>query len=132
MLNDLLDATWDGKGKDHVDKALRFMANYTVHHFATEEDYMRTYRYPGYSEHKKAHDDLTAEVLRFITTCEEGGVTTELLVSVVLRLGNWTRDHIREMDQALGAFLISQQAPVRDMTFSGSEVRTRLVGGVTG
>ena len=45
MLNELLDATWDGKGQVFIKQALEFMANYTINHFATEENYMRKYAY---------------------------------------------------------------------------------------
>lgn len=110
MMNELLDATWDGKGKDYIQEALAFMANYTVEHFATEETYMRNFSYPRFIEHKKAHDDLTAQVKDFVKTCSEQGVTTETLVSVVLGLGNWTKEHIRGMDQELGRFLIAKSA----------------------
>jgi hemerythrin len=106
MMNELLDATWDGKGKDFIKEALKFMAKYTVDHFATEEAYMRQHTFPGYIEHKQAHDTLTAQVVDFVKTCEEKGVTTETLVAVVLGLGNWTKEHIRGMDQELGQFLV--------------------------
>jgi hemerythrin-like metal-binding protein len=108
MMNGLLDATWDGKGKDVIKEALQFMAHYTVSHFATEEAYMRKFSFPGYIVHKKAHDELTAQVTDFVKTCEEKGVTTDTLVAVILGLGRWTKDHIRGMDQELGEFLISK------------------------
>ncbi len=114
MLNGLLDATWDGKGQDFMKQALDFMANYTINHFATEESYMRRYGYLGYAEHKKAHDELTAEVTGFIAVCEKKGISTDLLVSVILRLGNWTKDHIRDMDQALGQFIRTAAATPPD------------------
>ena len=110
MLNDLMDATWDGTGQESLQEALEFMANYTVSHFATEEHYMRTYEFPGYAEHKQAHDDLTAEVLAFIGQYSTQGVSTELLVSVILKLGNWTRDHIRDMDKQMGLFILAKRA----------------------
>ncbi len=110
MLNELMDATWDGKGRQSIREALEFMANYTVSHFATEEQYMRSYEFPGYAEHKQAHDDLTAEVLAFIGQYSTEGVTTDLLVSVILKLGNWTRDHIRDMDKQMGLFILAKRA----------------------
>jgi hemerythrin len=110
MMNELLDATWDGKGKDYIQEALTFLATYTVDHFGTEETYMRNLSYPRYIEHKQAHDELTAQVKDFVKTCTEHGVSTETLVGVVLGLGNWIKDHIRGMDQELGEFIISKSA----------------------
>ncbi len=40
MFNDLLDAMWDGKGRDIMQEKLQFLANYAVTHFNTEENYM--------------------------------------------------------------------------------------------
>lgn len=128
MLNGLLDATWDGKGKEFTNQALQFMANYTVNHFATEEAYMRTYAYPGYTEHKKVHDDLTTQVVEFIRSYNEKGITTELLVTMVLELGNWTRDHIREMDRKLGQFLVSKRPDLGSAPSYGAEDRIQTFG----
>jgi hemerythrin len=105
MLNELLDSTWDGKGQDFIIHALEFLAQYAVNHFATEEEYMMKYSYPGYKEHKKAHDDFTAQVIDFIKDYDAKGINTTLLVTVILELGNWTKDHIRDKDQELGRFI---------------------------
>jgi hemerythrin len=57
--------------------------------------------------HKKLHDDFTADVVKFVQKYEREGATTEVIVSVVSGLGDWTRDHIRATDQELGKFLVS-------------------------
>jgi len=44
-------------------------------------------------------------VLKFLKEYENGGATAEVVVSVVLNLGNWTREHIRDTDQKLGEYL---------------------------
>jgi hemerythrin len=119
MLNELLDATWDGKGQDFMIHALEFMAQYTVNHFATEEEYMIKYSYPGYIEHKKAHDELTAQVIDFLKDYDKKGMDTTLLVTVILELGNWIKDHVRDMDQQLGRFICAGMV-------AGSEPLTSL------
>jgi hemerythrin len=105
--NELMDAVWDGKGKDAIKDVLASTANYAVAHFATEERYMQQYGFPGYIAHKKLHDDFTADVVKFVQKYEREGATTEVIVSVVSGLGDWTRDHIRATDQELGKFLVS-------------------------
>lgn len=108
MFNELMSAVWDGNGKDAVKEMLSFTADYAVNHFAMEEKYMLKHGYPGYVAHKKLHDDFTADVVKFLKEYESGGATAEVVVSVVLNLGNWTRDHIRDTDQELGKFLSVQ------------------------
>lgn len=105
MMNELFEATWDGKGKDFICDCLKFLANYCVDHFKTEENYMKQFGYPDYDAHKKAHDEFTSKTVEFINVYENSGVTTEMLVSVVSEIGKWTKDHIRDMDQDLGKFL---------------------------
>ena len=105
MFNDLLDAMWDGKGKNIIEEKLRFLAGYAVTHFSTEEKYMVNYNFPDYTAHKKLHDDFTAGVVDFLKVYERDGAKTDMLVSVVQDLGTWTRDHIRDMDQEMGKYL---------------------------
>jgi hemerythrin len=109
MFNDLLDAMWDGKGKSIMQEKLQFLANYAVTHFTTEENYMIRYNFPNYTIHKKAHDDFTAGVVDFLKSYELEGAKTDALVSVVQDLGTWTRDHIRDMDQEMGQYLMNNQ-----------------------
>jgi hemerythrin-like metal-binding protein len=109
MFNDLLDAMWDGKGKAVIQEKLRFMANYAVSHFSTEEKFMVNYEFPDYPAHKKLHDDFTSGVVDFLKVYEQDGATTDMLVSVVQDLGTWTRDHIRDMDQQIGKYFAAKQ-----------------------
>ena len=68
---------------------------------------MQRYGFPGYLAHKKLHDDFKADVVKSLQEIESKGATTNMVVSVVMQLGNWTRDHIRATDQQLGKFLVS-------------------------
>jgi hemerythrin len=108
MFNELCDAIWDGKGKDHIGSGIKFLADYTVQHFADEEAYMKEYDFPAYLEHKKAHDDFVEDVSQFIGKFETEDVGSDLVISVITKLGQWTRDHIRGMDQELGSFLVTR------------------------
>jgi hemerythrin len=105
MFNDLMDVVWDGKGKDAINETLAFTADYAVKHFATEERHMQHYNYPAFIAHKSLHDAFTQDVVTFLKTYESQGASTEMVVSVISHLGNWTREHIRDMDQDLGKFL---------------------------
>lgn len=107
MFNELMDAVWDGKSKEAVKELLDFTANYAVDHFATEEKYMQQYGFLGFIGHKKLHDDFTADVVKFLKEYDSKGTSTEMVVSVITNLGNWTREHIRATDQELGAFLVN-------------------------
>ena len=107
MLNDLGDALWEGVGKDKIRSTLKFLANYTVDHFKTEERFMQESSYPGFEEHKKAHDGFVEEVTQFINQYETEDLALSVTIGVFNRLGDWTRDHVRGLDQEMGEFLTS-------------------------
>lgn len=111
MFNELCDATWEGQGKDSIKEGIKFLARYVGDHFNTEERYMRQYKFSAYSAHKKIHDDFTADVTSFIEEYEDKEISSELVVSVVIKLGDWIRNHIREMDQELARFLATFMTP---------------------
>ena len=85
MFNELMDAVWDGKSKDAIKDLLEFTANYAVTHFKTEENYMQQLQYPGFSAHKKLHDDFVDGVIKFVQDYESNGASSterELLLLV--------------------------------------------------
>lgn len=43
-INNLLAACREGKGKEEVAKVMKFLSDYVIDHFGTEEGYMVTYR----------------------------------------------------------------------------------------
>lgn len=106
--NDLGDAVWDGKGREIIGDVLRFLADYTIMHFSEEEALMDAGEYPDYAVHKKEHDALLFEVEDFIKKFDQGEIESSLVITVVNRLGDWTRNHIRIRDKAFGSYLQSR------------------------
>ncbi len=105
MFNELGDALWDGKGKEVIGQTLKFLAQYTADHFRTEENYMRTHNYPRYAEHRSVHDKLVSEVSEFIVKYDSQELPHSAVLEVVNRLGDWTRSHVRGMDQEMTKFI---------------------------
>ena len=107
IINNLGNALWDGAGKDAVGDTLKFLTDYVVEHFKTEEEYMQDTSFPGFDEHKKAHDDFVGEVKEFVSHFETKNLATSVTIRIFSRLGDWTRDHVRGPDQEMGKFLSS-------------------------
>lgn len=105
ILNELGEAMWDGKGKEEIGKTLTFLANYTVEHFTSEEEFMLAHGYPDYPEHKRVHEDFVAEVTEFIEKFNNEELPVSVTTSVLNRLGDWTRQHVRQMDKEIGAYV---------------------------
>ncbi|MBI5248362.1 MAG: hemerythrin family protein [Desulfomonile tiedjei] len=103
-LDRFMDSVLRGEGKQEVGQILKFLIDYCVVHFGTEELYMEKHGYPGYPAHKKAHERLTLDVLNIQRQIEEG-ITSQHIISLINQLGDWVTEHIEKMDKELGAYL---------------------------
>ena len=54
-VNQYLDAMMVRKGKEEVGKVIKFLENYVVTHFGTEERYMSLHKYPDQRLHMEQH-----------------------------------------------------------------------------
>lgn len=86
-----------------VREALLELENYLRVHFATEEEIMRVYNYPGYEAHKIIHKEFWENVSALRKDCENGSLV--LLGSMVMVLIQWVNSHIQETDKELGLYL---------------------------
>jgi len=106
IVNELHEAMKVGKGKDKLIDTVKFLANYTVDHFATEEQLMQQHKYPEYTTHKKQHDALIHQVTDLIAKVSAGSILLTLQVTEFL--AKWVKEHILANDLKLGAFLKSK------------------------
>ncbi len=106
ILNELADAMSMGKGSDVLGKVLTALVDYTVYHFATEEQLFQQHAYSGYEEHKRQHDDLTARAKKLKEEFEGGNWM--LTIDVLKFLSNWLSEHILEEDKKFGPYLNSR------------------------
>ena len=102
MLNALHSATVNGDEQSSLDAILNEMVDYTVYHFETEEKLFKQYDYPGYDEHKKEHDDLTAQAVDLQTKFHDGSATISF--DVLDFLHGWLIDHTTGLDRDMGPF----------------------------
>ncbi len=103
ILNELYNAMSVGKGRDILDKILNELSEYTVKHFYTEEKKMIVHGYPGYSEHKKEHNNFVEKIDDFKYQYAEGN--TKITIELVNFLKDWLVNHITTVDKQLGDFL---------------------------
>lgn len=102
-LNSLQAAVEAGMDQRELDRALAFLRDYTVSHFAEEERLMLQHRYPRASAHFAAHSALLIQVSDLRAAHRAG--QADLTSQVVGLLGSWLQDHIQGEDKVLGAFL---------------------------
>ncbi|MBC7321366.1 hemerythrin family protein [bacterium] len=100
-LNQFFEACMQKKGKDELMSMIRFLENYVVFHFKTEEDIMQRHKFSGYTLHKTMHDEFIKEFLKIKDRFEKEGATLELVNSTTKFLTNWLIEHISKIDKQL-------------------------------
>lgn len=104
-VNELLDAMDKGHGKEEVGKIVKFLEDYVVTHFGTEEKYMSKYSYPDYNSHKALHTAFISDFSALKKEFAEHGATTRLVILINRKVCDWLTNHISKIDKLLGAYL---------------------------
>ena len=76
---------------------IRYAVQYIRKHFTTEEKFMQATRFPGYAEHKKAHDEFTLAVIKSAKDFQEG--KRLVLEKFAYFLKDWVLTHVAVMDR---------------------------------
>lgn len=116
-LNDLGEACRAGKGKEELERALDFLAAYSIKHFEDEERLQVEHGYPDFPAHKRTHEDFKLVVQGLAEQLHREGPTEHLLHSVYVTIGDWLIHHIKGEDFKLAAYLqlqSSRQAAAAD------------------
>lgn len=103
-LNALLTAMASSRGKEEVGKLLEFLGQYTVSHFAAEEQLMTRTRYPGHPAHEAEHDAFIREFKKLAAEFAKSGPTTGLTLKLNSSVCSWLRDHIGGSDRQFATF----------------------------
>jgi hemerythrin len=109
-LNNLIEASKEGKDKEEIFKVLDFLTGYTIMHFKTEEDLQVRYDYADYYIHKQYHDDFKVTVGDLTKRFIDNGPSKELLDLVTQTIGDWLVNHIRGDDLRMAAFVKSKDS----------------------
>jgi len=107
-VNKLIEASNQGKSKEVIYKVLKFLTEYVVMHFQTEEDLMRRYYYEDYTAHKKIHDDFKVTVGELSAQLEEKGPTREMIALITKTINAWLVNHIKGDDYRMAVFIKSK------------------------
>ncbi|CUX49090.1 bacteriohemerythrin [Clostridium sp. C105KSO13] len=62
IINNLQEACAKGQGRGKVEPTAKFLVDYVKKHFRDEEELQKSVEYPGYSVHKKFHEDYIIQI----------------------------------------------------------------------
>lgn len=94
-INDL-DKAHTAQDHEKVTQILMGLVDYTVTHFAFEEDLMRQAGYPLSDPHKKVHETFISHINQYKEQHEKGQDITRKLMS---ELQIWLTNHIKNEDR---------------------------------
>jgi hemerythrin len=99
LVNDLFNHVIGDEAAEraYFQKVIQTAVNYVKVHFATEEKIMIATKFPGYAEHKRAHDTFVLTVVDNIRDFEAGKKFT--LAAFTKFLKEWVLTHIAIMDK---------------------------------
>ncbi len=106
LVNNLYEAIIRKHEAVVIDGILTELVQYTIVHFSVEESLMRIFDYPQYEDHKRHHEELTAQVLdiREKVRLRQATVSMELLNF----LRSWLTNHIMIEDKHYEPYFLKQ------------------------
>ncbi len=104
-VNSLLEAVKNGEPKVKVDETIKFLSDYVITHFKTEEEVMIKHQYPEYEKHKNIHDNFVKDFKELIKKRNELSFTFKLQSKV----GEWLINHIHNVDKKMAKFIRNTQ-----------------------
>jgi hemerythrin-like metal-binding protein len=106
LTNRLHSSMLAGKSSSVLGPILQQLVAYTRGHFAREEQLMQQAGFPGYEAHKRQHELLTAQVVKFVE--EMNAKKLGVSIHVVQFLKEWLLGHIQGADQAYAGHMAAK------------------------
>jgi len=99
FVNDLFNHATGNEEEERVyfNKVINGALQYVKMHFSTEEKLMTLNSFPGYAEHKKAHDDFKLMVIKSVKDFDSGEHL--VLEKFANFLKDWILTHIAKVDK---------------------------------
>jgi hemerythrin len=110
LINDLFNHVTGNKAEEqaYFQEVIQQAVQYVKFHFATEEKYLTSIGFPGFAEHKKAHEQFVLTVITTIKEFEKGNTLT--LENFADFLKDWLLSHIAKMDMQYSKFERSRKS----------------------
>lgn len=100
-VNAFLEAMQQQKGREEIGNVLKFLEDYVIMHFGTEERYMEKIKFKKVADHKAQHAEFIKAFIDIKKKYDLKGPTVDVIVVTQSRLGEWLRSHIPVMDKEL-------------------------------
>jgi hemerythrin len=105
MVSRLQETLLHGDIHKEIGNGLRFLVDYTKHHFHDEEEIMTSMNYEDLPHHKELHKKLINEVVLVLMEIKKGKAVDPL--SLIDFLVDWLINHVLYEDKKIGKFLMA-------------------------
>ncbi|MGH9642017.1 MAG: bacteriohemerythrin [Terriglobales bacterium] len=103
LVHELKRAVASGQGHAITGTILNKLVNYTIHHFATEEELMQQHGFPGVAAHRIVHNTLTLKLSELHQQYQSGDQSTAEDCLRFLR--TWLEEHVLNADRQFAQYL---------------------------
>lgn len=103
LANTMFEVVRDKNNKEITEKACSDVLEYTVYHFANEEQAMQDAEFPGLEEHKAEHRRLKAEAEKFAGIIHD--TFPKGAADFYRFLRDWLINHIQDCDHKYSPYL---------------------------
>jgi hemerythrin-like metal-binding protein len=107
IMNELHERHGAGAGTAELASIVKRLGDYTAHHFADEERYLESIRFPGIVSHKAIHKELLTRFGEHVAIFQKSG---KLEAEFFAFLSAWLKMHIRGLDRKYGEFATGKKA----------------------
>ena len=101
----LFEAGKNHQAKAYIGTLLDFLDDYTKKHFADEETYMLSIKYPGYQVQKQAHTAFIAQLSKLRSDYAASGGDILVVINANQLVLKWLTEHISNLDKQIGEFV---------------------------
>jgi hemerythrin-like metal-binding protein len=106
IANELHQAMLAGKSREVLHEVFDGLVDYTVEHFAYEEQLFDHHAYPQSLAHKREHKDLVGQVEAFKQRVASGDVVVGMETMKFLK--EWISNHILKSDKQYSDYLLDK------------------------
>ncbi len=106
-INRLLEACKVGAGRSKLEETIKFLSEYTIKHFAHEEELQKKYNYPHLMTHKTYHAKFVLTVKNLEAELIKEGASIALVGKINTALAGWLISHIKQEDTKVAAHIKS-------------------------
>lgn len=102
LVTELEESARSGLTNEQLARALKFIVNYTRHHFLAEEELMKSIGFNELPHHRELHNELVHKVTEILLQMKEG--KDPEAPNLIQFFIEWVKKHVNEEDRKIGTY----------------------------